>query len=298
MIDKKINTLLTVCETGNYTKAAQILDLTQPAVSQQIKQLENELHVRLFNRSEGELKLTRDGEVVLKYARRIQMLYGNLRQALKDQKNKLDRLSIGITHTVESSPITEALASFSTQKDDLRITLITDTFDNLYNKLKTYEIDLAIVEGRIGNPDYRNDLLDTDSLVLAVSNQNPLSNKDHITLNELAKQKLILRLPSSGTRNLFTSYLETQNLSLDNFNVILEVDSIATIKDLVERDFGVTVISKSVLSEELRKNKIQAIPIENLSILRETNVVYHQDFEHQEIIQEFIRLYRNSKHPQ
>ena len=295
MIDKKINTLLTVCQTGNYTRAAQLLDLTQPAVSQQIKQLEQELNVRLFNRTDGELKLTKDGETVLKYAKRIKTLYGNLQQALKDQRNKLDRLSIGITHTAESSPITEILATFSNQKDDLRITLITDTYENLFNKLKTYEIDLAIVEGRINNPDYINELLDTDSLVLAVSYDNPLSKKDHITLNELRKQKLNLRLPSSGTRNLFASYLETQNLSLDNFNVILEIDSIATIKDLVQHDFGVTVISKSVLNEELRKNKLKAIPIENLSILRETNVVYHQDFEHREIIEEFIHLYQNSK---
>ncbi|MBR2686173.1 MAG: LysR family transcriptional regulator, partial [Erysipelotrichaceae bacterium] len=116
MIDKKINTLLTVCQTGNYTRAAQLLDLTQPAVSQQIKQLEQELNVRLFNRTDGELKLTKDGETVLKYAKRIKTLYGNLQQALKDQRNKLDRLSIGITHTAESSPITEILATFSNQK--------------------------------------------------------------------------------------------------------------------------------------------------------------------------------------
>ena len=88
MIDNKLQTLIQVAETGSYTKAALALSLSQPAVSQHIKQLENELKIRLFNRGNGALKLTKEGEIALKYAKRIQNLYQGLEQALLDAKHQ------------------------------------------------------------------------------------------------------------------------------------------------------------------------------------------------------------------
>ena len=158
-------------------------------------------------------------------------------------------------------------------------------------KLKSYEIDLAIVEGRITDPNFNSVMLDTDSLILAVSNKNPLSKKSMVTLNELKKENLILRLPDSGTRNLFISHLESNNVSLDEFNVILEVDNVATIKDLVRRDFGVSILARSACANELKKGKMAGLPIENLSMTREINMVYHKDFEHTDLLQNIMRIY-------
>ncbi|MBS6644398.1 MAG: LysR family transcriptional regulator [Clostridiaceae bacterium] len=291
MIDARLETLLTVCETHSFTKAAEQLSLTQPAVSQHIKQLEKEFCIKLFNRSEGTLKLTAEGEIVLKYARRIKILYQNLNQSLKDVKRQITRITVGITHTAESNVMAEVLAKYSSQNHGLRITMISDTINNLYMKLKTYEVDLAIVEGKIPDPDFNSVLLDTDCLILAVPNSNPLSKKSMVTLNELKKENLILRLPNSATRNLFISHLESNNMSIDEFNVTLEVDNIATIKDLVRRNFGVSILAKSAFMDELKKGKLRGLPIENLSMSREINLVYHKDFEHTKVLDDLTKIY-------
>ena len=291
MIDPKLVTLLTVNELNSFTKAAQKLSLTQPAASQHVRQLEKELGVTIFVRGEGNLTLTSEGEIVIKYAKRIVSLYQNLQQSLKDERRHARKITVGITHTSESNIMVEVLAKYSSFSEGTRITIISDAINNLYMKLKTYEIDLAIVEGRITDPNFNSVMLDTDSLILAVSNKNPLSKKSMGTLNELKKENLILRLPDSGTRNLFISHLESNNVSLDEFNVILEVDNVATIKDLVRRDFGVSILARSACANELKKGKMAGLPIENLSMTREINMVYHKDFEHTDLLQNIMRIY-------
>lgn len=291
MIDSKLITLLMVNELHSFTQAAKKLSLTQPAVSQHVRQLEKELGVTIFARGEGNLKLTREGEIVIKYAKRIDSLYQNLEQSLKEEKEHARKITVGITHTSESNIMVEVLARYSSVSKKTRITIISDTINNLYMKLKTYEIDLAIVEGRISDSNFNTIMLDTDSLILAVSNKNPLSRKSMVTLNELRKENLILRLPDSGTRNLFISHLESNNVSLDEFNVILEVDNVATIKDLVRRDFGVSILARSACANELKKGKLIGLPIENLSMTREINMVYHKDFEHMDLLQNIMRIY-------
>ena len=291
MIDPKLVTLLTVNELNSFTKAAQKLSLTQPAASQHVRQLEKELGVTIFVRGEGNLKLTSEGEIVIMYAKRIVSLYQNLQQSLKDERRHARKITVGITHTSESNIMVEVLAKYSSFSEGTRITIISDAINNLYMKLKTYEIDLAIVEGRITDPNFNSVMLDTDSLILAVSNKNPLSKKSMVTLNELKKENLILRLPDSGTRNLFISHLESNNVSLDEFNVILEVDNVATIKDLVRRDFGVSILARSACANELKKGKMAGLPIENLSMTREINMVYHKDFEHTDLLQNIMRIY-------
>ena len=116
MMDTKLNTLLRVQEEGSFTRAAEALSLTQPAVSKHIRLLEEELGVRIFNRGEGEMKLTREGEIVAKYAKRIEVLYSNMRQSLKDQKHRATRLSVGMTHTAESNVMAEVLARYSSER--------------------------------------------------------------------------------------------------------------------------------------------------------------------------------------
>ena len=103
---------------------------------------------------------------------------------------------------------------------------------------------------------------------------------------------MILRLPTSATRQLFESTLESIGDSIRNFNVTIEVDNIATIKDLIRKDLGVSILPKSACMDELRKGKIAALPIENLSMARETRIVYNRDFGHPEILQEITKTYQ------
>ena len=232
--------------------------------------------------------------LVIQYAERVVSLYENLQRALEDKRKSIDRLRVGITHTSESNIVTEVLAQYAEQFDNMKITIQTDTISNLYEMLKTYKIDIAIVEGAVADPSINSVMLDTDSLVLCVSNEHPLAKRSLVTIEELKKEKMILRLPSSGTRNLFAANLESRNLSLEDFNVTLEVDNIATIKDLVRRNYGVSILARSACMDELKKGKITVLPIENLSMIREVNILYHHSFKHAEILQDIVRIYNET----
>ena len=291
MIDIRLYTLLAVVELNSYTRAAEHLSLTQPAVTQHIKQLEKELNVKIFNRVGKEIKPTNEGNIVIQYARRNIALYERMKQSILDVQRYVRRLTVGITHTAESNAVAEVLGRYSAKNPGTTITIISDSISNLYSMLKNYEIDLAVVEGKIQDTSINSLLLDTDSLMLVVSNNNPLAKKSMVTINELKKQPLILRRPSSGTRNLFAAHLESKNMSLDDFNVILEVDNIATIKDLIRRDIGVSILARSACLDELKKGKITVLPIENLSMVREINILYHSDFKHTDILDSIMKEY-------
>ena len=292
MLDNRLYTLLAVAETQNFTRAAQLRALTQPAVSHHISQLEKELGVPLISRRRGMNVLTPEGEIVARYARRMRAIGEKMLTELSGVEGRLVRVRVGITHTSESNLIAEALAKYGSENKGIIITIITDNINNLYDSVENYDLDLAIVDGRPRNTPLNSLLVDTDSLVCVMSNNNPLARHAMVTLEDLKREKLILRLPSSGTRMLFESHLMSVNESIDDFEVTLEVDNIATIKDLIRKDLGVSVLARSACMDEIRKGKIVSLPIENLSMIRETRVVYRSDFPHMEVLSGFIRRYQ------
>lgn len=292
MLDPKLDTLLLVAEKRNFTRAAQALSLTQPAVSHHISQLEQELGVRLFVRGNGDLMLTPEGETVLRYVRRMKALEKKMAEELQEAGRRLTRLRIGITHTAESSIVAEVLARYTNENPGISITIVTDNINNLYDMLENFELDLAVVEGRSTRPELSALMLDTDYLVCVLANTHPLSHSSMITLDEIRQEKLILRLPNSETRVRFESALAAIGESIADFQVILEVDNVATIKDLIRKNLGISILARSACMDELLKGKLTALPIENLSMTRETNLVYHRDFAHKETLQDILALYK------
>ena len=295
MLDAKLETLLVVAEEKSFTKAAAVLSLTQPAVSNHISLLEKEVGVKIFFRNKGEVRITPEGEIVIKYAKRIKSLYAKMFDKISQFERQTTKLRVGITHTSESNEITETLAKFGAANGNVSITILTDTIKNLYDMLENYEIDFAIVEGRRNANDLVYQMLDTDYLVCILSNNNPLSKKTSVTLGDLKREHIILRLPKSETRKLFEATLTSMNESIRNFDVTIEVDNIATIKDLIRKDLGVSILPKSACMDEIRKGKITALPIENLSMVRETNIVYNKDFARVDLIHAFMALYGQNK---
>lgn len=295
MLDAKLETLLVVAEEKSFTKAATILSLTQPAVSNHISLLEKEMGVKIFYRNKGEVKITPEGEIVVKYAKRIKNLYNRMLNKLSEYDRQFTKLRVGITHTSESNEIAEVLAKYGISHGNVNITIITDTIKNLYEMLENYEIDFAIIEGRRQHNDLNYLMLDMDYLVCILSNNNPLSKKSMVSLSDLKKEHVILRLPESDTRRLFEATLTSMNDSIDNFDVSIEVDNVATIKDLIRKDLGVSILPQSACMDEIRKGKITALPIENLSMARETNIVYNKDFAKIDLIRDFVEQYKQNK---
>lgn len=289
-VDQKAFTIVKIAELGSFSKAADALFLTQPAISQHVRSVEDELGVKLFERNHNECKLTNSGRIVVKYLDRMISLSTNMQQAIRDEKIKVTSISVGITHSVESSKIIEAIADYA-NKNTLSIKVISDTSDRLYKMMKNFEIDFMIIDGKIDDKGLNHVLLGTDCLTLVTSPTHHLASRNMVTVDELKTESLILRLPGSNTRHIFDEALREQNLSIDNFNIILEIDNIATIKDLVRRNMGVSVLAKSACMDELKKGKVAVLNIQNLSMIRETNIVYSKDFEHQEAIQGVVQRY-------
>lgn len=293
MIDLKIKTLLTIAEEKNFTKAANKLNLTQPAVSHQIKELEDELQEQLFIRKKGDIIPTPIGDIVLNYARKFVAMHNKMLDDIKH--NHKINIKLGITHTAESNKITEIIGSYLINNPGLSVTVITDTTNNLYKMVENYELDLAIVDNK-KNVQLNYLPLDTDYLVCVVNNNSPLAKKKIVTLKELKKENLILRLDSSYTRKLFESTLESINESINSFKIILELDNIETIKDLVRKDMGVSILAKNTCIDEVNRKKLTILPIENLSMVRKNYIIYTDYFNYIDNVKELINHYNKEMH--
>ena len=293
MLDIRFKTLLSVIEEKNFSKAAEKLSLTQPAVSHHINQLEAEYGVKIISRGKREISLTPEGELIANYAKRMAALESKLLYELKNIDTAAKKIRIGVTHTAESNMFTEIVGYYSLNNPNISIIIITDTTSNLYKMVENYELDLAYVDGMIEDSSLKFFPVDKDDLVCVLSINNPLVSKKSVTLEELKKERLILRLQTSTTRKIFEASLEYNNDSIKNYNVVLEVDNIATIKDLIRKDFGISVLAKSAGMDEVNKKKLAILPIEKLQMIRQNYIIYNVYFNHVEIIKDIISIYNN-----
>lgn len=291
MLDNKLRTLLTLLSVGSYTKTADALHLTQPAVSHQIKQLEQEYGIQIFRKGKKGLNPTPEGEILIKYARRVQALDQGVRQELEDSRRHLRRLSVGITTTLGEYLVSQIFVDYCNEHPEVSINIYSDSLNHLHTMLSLYQLDLIIVEGAIQSESYVNVLLDTDFLCLVVSPQHPFATRTAVTLQELKRERFILRTQSAGTRTLFEEALLRQGENIRDFNIVIETDNITTIKELVSAGLGVTVMAHSACRQEERAGKLSLVPVENMNMPREINIVHRKDFEHAEILRDILAIY-------
>nr|WP_122013670.1 LysR family transcriptional regulator [Maliibacterium massiliense] len=296
MIDRRIYTLLALVQSGSYTKTAQMLNMTQPAVSHQVKQLEQDYNIKLFYSDKKELKLTAEGAILIKYARRAVAIAHSAQQAIEDNKRSVERFSIGITPTATEYLLPQVMAMYCNEHPRTHINIATDSINNIYNRMKAYELDLAIVEGVIPDANYTSVLLDTDYMCLAVSPRHRFAKRKSVSMEEMKHERFILRSAGAGTRELFEDYLKRHGDTLDNFNIIIEIDNVTTIKELVTLDLGITIIAHSACREDEQTGRLAVVPIENARMVREINMVHHKDFNHPEILDDLRRLYNSVRY--
>ena len=233
MIDPKTKTLLALVEIGNYTKTAQSLSLTQPAVSHHIRQLEEEYGIKIFYSGKKTLSLTPEGEVLLKYAKRQAAIEQKLLHALDDIKNSVRRYNVGTTATVGEYVVSQLFITYCSDHPGIHINNVTDNLNSILGKLQSYELDWAIVDGRVVAEGINSIQLGSDDLCLVVSPMHPCAKRRSVSLAELKNERFILRSPNAGTRALFEKYLLEHSEDIRNFNILIEIDNINTIKELV-----------------------------------------------------------------
>lgn len=292
MMDVKFTTLLTLLDSGNYTRTAEKLALTQPAVSHHIRQLEEEYKIQIFHRNKRELKLTPEGEILVKFARRIEGMYQNVRVAIEDERSRITRINIAITPTANENMVPQLLAQYCHTHPNTHVNICVDSLENIKEKMKFFEVDLAFVDGQIKDDKFTSVLLDIDRMCLITAMNHPFADKQSVSLSELKTQNFILRTRSAGSRLLFERYLQENLENIHNFNVVIETEQISIIRTLVKKGLGVSIMSYKLCEKDIRHHHLAAVSIENSMMEREINMVYPKDFTHTEILGELKNLYQ------
>lgn len=290
MIDEKIQTFIIVAEQKNFTKASNILHLTQPAVSTQIRLLEEELNVTLISRKSNDF-LTDEGKVFLEYCYNQVKQYNELKTKL-NKKKQHTRLKIGVTRSLENNFISRTLGIYAVIHPEYKISIITDNAVNLLTMLENNQLDFIIVGDKINHTSFNSIKLDSDTLVCVMSNDSTLKNKKYVTLNDIKTMPLIMRHSSSETRKLFDTQLQKQNDNIKNYNVIMSIDSISTIKYLINQNLGISILPYSACIRDANKGKLIIKNIKDINLERETTIIYPKDFNYIENIKDIISEYK------
>ncbi|WDV45379.1 LysR family transcriptional regulator [Clostridiaceae bacterium M8S5] len=290
MVDLRLQTFITVASTNNLTKAAKDLNITQPAVSQHIKALETYYETKLLYKEGKHMKLTNEGELLLEYAMKISRLNNKLKRQIQNKSKQIKKYYVGATLTVGGYVLPQIISQYKRKYPNVEILLYVENTQAILKKLFKGQIDIGIIEGPFDKSKVQYKKYKDDELILVVSPYHPLAKRSSVTIEEVLKQKLILREKGSGTRKVFENAIIASHHELSEMNVYMEVGSLVAIISLIQSNLGCTIISQEAVRGQLEEGKLIEVPISNLKILREFNFVYLDDINH-----EFINNLANIK---
>lgn len=289
MLDFRAETFLTVCKYMNFTHAADALNLTQPAVSQHIKYLENRYKVPLFLRENKKLTLTPAGEILRSALETMRNDETTIEERMKESLNAKKVLTFGVTMTIGEYAIVPALSNLVRLRPDTDFHIRYGNTQTLLSDLHEGTIDFAIVEGYFQKEMYETRVYRTEEYIAAASADHHFS-KPVLTLSDLTKERLIVREPGSGTRAILTKTLALKNMSIRDFAHIIEVENIHTIVSLLLHDCGIAFLYKAAVEEEIRSRRLCQIPLSDFmakhdfTFLWNKNSIFSKEYE--EIFQE------------
>lgn len=289
MIDIKLLTFITVAKTKNYTKASQILSITQPAVSQHIKALEQHYDVKLFIKNGKQMLLTEEGGILFKRAQELNRLSRKIEWELQNKSSIIKKYNVGATLTIGGYVLPKLIGKYRKLNNNIDIILRVENTELIMKRLFSGDIDLGVVEGPFDKTKVNYIKYKDDELVLAVSKHHHFANKGSVTIQEVFDEKLILREKGSGTRQFWENKLVEKGYNLSNMNTYMEIGNITALISLVESNLGCTIISKEAIKESLNAGTLKIIPINDFQIIREFNFVYLDEY-NQEFIDPFIRF--------
>lgn len=281
MLDHRIETFMAVCDVMNYRKAAEMLHITQPAVTQHIQFLENEYGCRLFLYENRKLTKTPQACLLEDHIRAIRQREHALRQKLKS--SDIRELKIGATKTIGDYVITDHIHYFLSQPDTA-LTLIVDNTEHLLNLLLENKLDYAIIEGYFDKKRYDSQLYRKEPFVGICQKNHPFAGRE-VKIDELLTETIIHREEGSGTRASLEEKLMGYNESLLRFHRHICISSFKLILDLVKAGYGVSFVY-DILAES--DPDITTFTIQGEPIIREFNIVYLKHADVQEKIDWFL----------
>lgn len=262
MADRRLQVFHTVARLLSFTKAADALHMTQPAVTFQVRQLEEYFNTRLFDRTHNRISLTEAGERVYEFADKIFQLYNEMESAVKELTGDVSGVvMIGASMTIAEYMLPALLGDFKQQYPDVNIRLKVSNTDGIVSMVEDNVIDLGVVEAPVTNKNLAVELCRADQLVVVVSTKHPLASVRDLPAAELLNHPFIVREEGSGTREVLQEYLKASGLSYDDMNIVMELGSPEAIKGAVEAGMGISVLSRTTLAKELELGTLTAVTL-------------------------------------
>lgn len=291
MLEQKLYTFIKLAECESTTQAALKLHMTQPAVSQQLKALETEYNIQLFNREGRRIILTNEGRQFYLMLKRMITMEQQFAEMIKQPAVKTIRF--GATLSISEGIMPELLPKMINHWKDIRFELTTQNTKELLRELEEGLIDFALIEGNFNQKKYAHSPIMKAKFSGFCQKGSPY--KKFKRLEECISAPLIIREKGSGTRTIFESECETYNISVEDFLSSHEVDSIPVILNLVKSGAGITFAYDCAMQEGIKKGEIEEIVLENFSLERDFSFVALPDmlkteklFEICDVIKKFI----------
>lgn len=263
MADRRLQVFYTVAKLLSFTKAAETLHMTQPAVTFQVRQLEEHFNTRLFDRTHNRVTLTEAGRKSYEYAEDIFELYAEMENSVKELTGEVSgALTLGASTTIAEYMLPSLFSGFTKKFPDIQLRLKVSNTEGIVSMIENSMIDLGIVEGPVTNKNLIVEMCRVDNLVVIVPPEHELTSRDSISMDELMHYSFICREEGSGTRDVIMDHMTKMGLDKNNLNICLELGSPESIKGAVEAGMGVAIVSSATIEKELKLNVLSKLDLD------------------------------------
>jgi DNA-binding transcriptional LysR family regulator len=286
-----------VADLKSFSKAAEDLFITQPTVSGHILSLEQSLSLRLFDRASREVRLTKAGEVFLKYASKILSFRKDLLNALSEFSQGIrGELSLGASTIPGEYLLPKLMGDFKKEHPHFILSLkIADTKEIIQYVLQD-KIEFGIIGAKLNHPSLHYEKYEEDEIIVVAPADHPLTRKKRVNVEELLKEPWIIREEGSGTQIAVEKALRKKGKSLKQFNVVMEMGSTSSMKEGVKAKLGLAFISGRATEEELNQGFLFRIDVEGIeTISRQIYIVSHRGRTLSPIGTEFLRFLKKKR---
>jgi DNA-binding transcriptional LysR family regulator len=263
MADRRLQVFHTVARLLSFTKAAESLHMTQPAVTFQVRQLEEYFNTRLFDRTHNRISLTEAGKRVYEYSDRIFDLYAEMENAVRDMTGEISGvLIIGASTTIAEYMLPSLLGDFKKKYPDINVHLRVSNSDGIVSMVENNDIDLGVIESPVLNKNLVVEKCRDDRLVAIVHPQHPLAGRKQVKLKELLNEAYISREEGSGTREVIQDYVNSLGMGPGDVQVSMELGSPEAIKGAVEAGMGISIAPEVTIHKELQLGTLVALELD------------------------------------
>lgn len=294
MEDHKLKIFCTAAETKSFSKASEIIHLTQPAVSLQIQALEELFETKLFNRSSGSITLTPSGEILYKYAKQILTLYAEAAKEISKITGLIKGcVKIGAGTTVGNYILPAVAVDFKKKHPKIRVSISIGNAKKIIEMLNASMIDVGIISEIHGQSKFNVESIISDELCVICPSDHPLGKNKSVSIYDVIKEPFVIREEGSSTRVIIEKFLNSKGISISDLHIALISGSTSSIKEAVERGIGLSIVSKWAIRKEVSCGNIKPLRLKEGEIKRYFQIVLPKNSILPPAVEEFITYMKN-----